>query len=453
MTVQGRVTLSILAGIAAGLLTWFVSDVSQIMRFPDVVGPLTAAQARQQQIICMVFGGLVGAFLGVADGLAVGSTARIPRAAGVGVLVGIVAGTLGLLLGQSLFGHLYVANAANPVAFVGNIFARALGWGFIGALVGTADGWRKLSFRVGWNGFLGGAIGGVLGGTTFEIVPLVVLGLERPGILSRLAGFVITGAAIGLFVALVQQLLKEAWIRVVVGRNEGREYLVDKAETKIGRAELSDVPLFGDTHIARTHAVLIAQPGGRFVLRDEGGPAGTLVNGERITGAVPVRDGDTIQIGGRTLIFHERLTRRRTEAAPKDVAAPRPAATGLPSLADSLPPLTPAGIGAAPVLTNGSGGPPPVGPRLVATSGPYAGRTFPLEAEAVIGRDPGCDISLAGDYKASRTHARLVREGAAFVIEDTGSTNGTFVNGQRVTRQTLVQGDTVIIGGTAFRLE
>src|SRR3712207_8247138 len=49
----------------------------------------------------------------------------------------------------------------------------------------------------------------------------------------------------------------QAWFRVLVGRNEGKEYLVDKEETRIGRAELADVPLFGDPRIARTHAILV----------------------------------------------------------------------------------------------------------------------------------------------------------------------------------------------------
>jgi hypothetical protein len=57
-----------------------------------------------------------------------------------------------------LFGVLYVPQSQNPFSFVRNVFARALGWAFIGALAGTADGWRKWSFRVGRNGFIGGLL-------------------------------------------------------------------------------------------------------------------------------------------------------------------------------------------------------------------------------------------------------------------------------------------------------
>jgi hypothetical protein len=240
----------------------------------------------------------------------------------VGALVGLIGGLFGILLGSGVFGLLYVQRPGmNPAAFVWNVLARAAGWAFIGALAGTADGWRKWSFRVGRNGFIGGLIGGLIGGTTFEIVPYLAPGMTRPGVLSRLFGFVITGAMIGLFVALVQQLLKEAWVRVMVGRNEGREYLVEKAQTTIGRSELCDVPLFGDPSVERTHAVIAARPDGRFVLRDNNTQGGTIVNDERVSPGngegVLLRDGDRIRIAGRTLIFHERYTQRRRAPAPK----------------------------------------------------------------------------------------------------------------------------------------
>ena len=458
MNAYSRIVLFTLAGLAAGLLTWFVSDLSGLMRFPDTVGDMTPAEVRQQQIICMVFGGLVGALLGTSDGLAAGSAARIPRAAGVGLFVGTISGLLGLLLGQPFFGALYVTGSSNPVHFLGNVLARAIGWGFIGALVGTADGWRKLSVRVGRNGLIGGFLGGFIGGAVFEVVPYLLLGLPRPGIVSRFFSFVITGGAIGLFVALVQELLKEAWLRVEVGRNEGKEYLIDKAETQIGRSELSDVPLFGDPAIERTHAVLQARDGGRWVLRDDS-RAGVSVNGERIDGERPVRDGDRIRIGNRTLVFRERLTRQRTVAPRRDVgAAPRPAAlAGAATLSESL--QAPAaratdssGSGAAARPAAVLDGPPPgAGPHLIATSGPHAGATFALKALVVIGRDPGNDVALPSDTKASRIHARLLRDSGNFVIEDVSSTNGTFVNGQKVTRQTLAPGDTVLVGETHLR--
>lgn len=463
--VTGRVILFTLAGTLAGLLTWFFSDLSGIIRLPDSVD-LTPEQARMQVYVAMFFGVMIGILLGAADTLASGVKGQWPKILGIGAGIGILAGIFGISLGMAFFGWLYVTETTNPLSFVRNVIARAIGWAFIGAIAGTADGFRKWSFRVGRNGFIGGAIGGLLGGTTFEIIPYLLVGFRSPGVISRLFAFLITGAMIGLFIALVQQLLKEAWIRVVVGRNEGKEYLVEKVETKIGRAEVSDVPLFGDPNIARTHAVLVALPSGQYALRDTSGGAGLIVNGERITPDQPqiVRNGDQIQIANRLLVFHERLTKNRTAPAPRDVnRGPRPNAalspSALPSLSD-LPPAAPpnGGAGAFPSspssLIPHPSSLPGGGGRLIATDGPHAGAAFTLRPGATIGREPGLDVALTSDTKASRRHAQIVADGAGMAIEDLGSTNGTYVNGQRiVARQPLVPGDTVTIGTTLLRVE
>lgn len=471
-SLTGKIILFVLAGIAAGLFTWIVSDGSGFIRLSDSVGTLSRQEATYYQIIFMAWGGAIGVLLGVADALTSGSPPQWLKIVGFGLLVGILSGVIGGAFGMAFFGPLYVSHARTPVDFLRNVLARGIGWAFIGALAGTAPGWRKLSFRVGRNGFIGGLLGGLLGGTTFEIIPYLLVGFTRPGPISRLFGFVITGAMIGLFVALVHELLKEAWIRVVVGRNEGKEILIEKVETRIGRAELSDVPLFGDPQIARTHAVLVAQPDGRYILRDTGeSTLGVFLNGERIPGERPVRSGDQIQVGGRTLVFYERQTRTRTAPAPKDIAPtprPTPAMTGgagLPSLSELPAPGEQgySGMGASSgfAVSSAYGGSPAgrgselatSSARLIATSGPHTGAAFTLHPGATLGRDPGADVALPADSKASRIHARIVSDGTGYAIEDAGSTNGTFVNGQRITRQPLVTGDAVLIGTTSLRFE
>jgi Inner membrane component of T3SS, cytoplasmic domain/Domain of unknown function (DUF1707) len=69
-----------------------------------------------------------------------------------------------------------------------------------------------------------------------------------------------------------------------------------------------------------------------------------------------------------------------------------------------------------------------------------------------IGRDDGCDLVLR-DISVSRLHARLERSGTGWLLEDLGSTNGTRLNGWRVSGQVLVQpGDHVSFGGAGFLL-
>jgi pSer/pThr/pTyr-binding forkhead associated (FHA) protein len=77
--------------------------------------------------------------------------------------------------------------------------------------------------------------------------------------------------------------------------------------------------------------------------------------------------------------------------------------------------------------------------------------SFPISGnQAIIGREEGLDISLQ-DPEASRRHSRVSWQGGQFVIEDLGSTNGTFVNGVQITgAQVLNPGDSVGIGQTAL---
>jgi hypothetical protein len=93
------------------------------------------------------------------------------------------------------------------------------------------------------------------------------------------------------------------------------------------------------------------------------------------------------------------------------------------------------------------------GPRLVAVQGVYMGQVFPLGGEATIGRDPGTEVPLAEDTTVSRRHARIRASDGGYRLEDLGSSNGTFVNGGRVTEAPLRPGDEVSIGGTRFRFE
>jgi pSer/pThr/pTyr-binding forkhead associated (FHA) protein len=71
--------------------------------------------------------------------------------------------------------------------------------------------------------------------------------------------------------------------------------------------------------------------------------------------------------------------------------------------------------------------------RLVIRSGPTAGKIFPLEKnELFVGRDLNNEVVI-NDPEVSRRHARLYAQGNSYVLEDLGSTNGTFVTGQRLT--------------------
>jgi two-component system cell cycle response regulator len=87
---------------------------------------------------------------------------------------------------------------------------------------------------------------------------------------------------------------------------------------------------------------------------------------------------------------------------------------------------------------------------IVVLAGVSAGEMFKLTADAtIVGRGPKVGVRV-NDEGVSREHCRLVREGEKIVLEDLGSTNGTFCNGVRVDRRELVDGDKIMVGSTTI---
>jgi diguanylate cyclase (GGDEF)-like protein len=87
---------------------------------------------------------------------------------------------------------------------------------------------------------------------------------------------------------------------------------------------------------------------------------------------------------------------------------------------------------------------------LVVLAGSNVGEMHKIDKPAtVMGRGDKVDIRLV-DEGISREHAQLVREGDSTFLEDMQSTNGTFCNGRRVTRQSLSDGDKILLGSTTI---
>jgi len=486
MSLQAKTFLNLLAGGLAGVLAWTLTDLTGW--FADVLGASEVINGGKYLLWGAIFGLLLGLLLAVVDSLSLESRRRMTETLALGAGIGAFGGWVGLWLGQTVFG-IIVGTGGNEITSPGRFFvlllARALGWGLIGGIVGAAQGAPSRSPLVARQGAFGGLIGGFLGGTAFQILN----GLGFAAITSRLVALVAVGALAGFFVGVVQNLFKQAWIRVVLGKNEGKEYLISKPITTVGRGELSDIGLYGDPNIAPTHIAiesLAAQNRHRLRFVGEGGKRGTsyappLVNGQPVANEIWLADGDTIQIGRRTLLFHEKAT-RRSGASPAPVGQGVPAvpagatryvgqelagASAVPSPVPARPALTTpdeivAQMGAAPVSDAtvlspgmsgaGMGG---AGTRLICVQGPYAGQSFPLShAPATIGRAPEQTIPLPADTSISRLHARITYAEGRHLLADGGSSNGTFVNGSRVAdARPLSSGDTIVLGDTALRYE
>jgi len=89
---------------------------------------------------------------------------------------------------------------------------------------------------------------------------------------------------------------------------------------------------------------------------------------------------------------------------------------------------------------------------LIYPQGPDMGRRFPLDKdEFVLGRGSDCDIQVDRD-SVSRRHAKIVREGENWGVEDLNSTNGSYVNDVQITARTALRdGDLVKIGAAIFK--
>ena len=84
----------------------------------------------------------------------------------------------------------------------------------------------------------------------------------------------------------------------------------------------------------------------------------------------------------------------------------------------------------------------------VMSEGKTASKRYNLRSETIIGRDAGCQICLDDEF-ISQLHARVVDNQGRYILEDLGSTNGTYVNGRKINYPVdLRHGDRIKIGGT-----
>ncbi len=254
---------------------------------------------------------LTGALLGMIVASAIGAVDALLNAVGfqrflrVGLclFLGLLGGLFGGLVGEFLHDMLHL-----PVF---------IGWMLTGICIGASpgifdllrslltQGEKWLAVKKTLSGMLGGLLGGFLGGLPFGFL------MESTAIpRSNLAiGLVILGLCIGLFIGLVQVALKEAWLKVAKGFRAGRELMLSKDETTIGRAESCDLGLFGDNQIERLHA-RIRLKNNRYLLDDAETPGGTYLNDERISSPTPLRSGDKIRVGNAVIEFGERQKRK-----------------------------------------------------------------------------------------------------------------------------------------------
>jgi hypothetical protein len=239
----------------------------------------------------VIIGLFIAAFLASIEALSVGQWRQALRGVKSGAIFGAIGGAAGLVGGEVLFDILH------------GLVGRVVGWALLGVVVGLGVGWASGSAARKRNGALGGLIGGALGGLFYQ-----TLTASFPQFFGRAIAIIVLGALIGFFIGLVGELLKRGWLMVIRSHSrnarEGREYPLTKPVTIIGRAEESDIGLFGDQSVLAHHAI-IRREGHNFVIAPAGGGQ-VLVNRHPVAGRQALRSGDRLEVGGTLFIFRER---------------------------------------------------------------------------------------------------------------------------------------------------
>jgi type III secretion system (T3SS) inner membrane Yop/YscD-like protein len=233
----------------------------------------------------------IAAFLASIEALSVGQWRQALRGIQTGAIIGAIGGAIGLIVGEFAFD------------FLGGFNGRILGWSVLGLLVGLGVGSATRSSARRRNGAIGGLVGGALGGFCYQ-----ALTATFPQAFGRAIAIIVLGALIGFFIGLVSELLKHSWLMVVRSQSrnarEGREYPLNKPVTIIGRAEESDIGLFGDQTVMARHAIIRNEGKNFFVSPTSGGQV--IVNRQTINGRCPLRSGDRVEVGGTLFLFRER---------------------------------------------------------------------------------------------------------------------------------------------------
>ena len=228
---------------------------------------------------------------------------------------------------------------------------------------------------------------------------------------------------------------------------DGREYRVGAEPLSFGRDAASDVVVSGN-EVSRRHAEIRTDPEGYLLL--DLSSNGTYVNGERIGKAHSLARADVIRIGNDEFRFYADAAmgaaaaqdRVSTPAAQSSIPATPPpgAAHRLSDTMHGLPDTqpgrkTPPSAEAAPLAS------------LLFRSGDFKGKRLPIKVPvANIGRGDYNDVVIS-DASVSTMHAKLQRREAIWILTDLGSTNGTFVEGERISGEAaLTPGTTLKFG-------
>ena len=231
----------------------------------------------------------------------------------------------------------------------------------------------------------------------------------------------------------------------VVSLTDGREYAIAGTSLVFGRDATCDVVVPGKD-VSRRHAEIVQTPKGYLIV--DSSTNGTMVNDTRIEGQRLLARADVITIGEEKFRFYA-----DTAATPPPPSSPPPGpAASAPEAVSPSP--TPAPAAREQLKETFHGVPAPVLGNFLIRAGALKGQRLNIKTPVVnIGRADYNDLVLP-DESVSTTHAKLQRREGVWVLVDLDSTNGTFVDGERIKGEApLAPGATVRFGDVSAVFE
>ena len=429
-----------LAGAGGGLLSFFVGEI--IGQYTDSTG----GQPTNDIVGLVVGAGLWSGAIGVTIGAAILIYDNLRSLRGQW--------HRDLLLALPLFFALsFVGGLAGQISylFVQNAVTRGIGWALMGAAIGVGLGFVRRDVLQAARGAMGGALGGFIGGFIFD--GLTSVSDAGGGSLSRLVGQIIMGALIALLMRVVQDAMKGAWLLgISSGAYEGKEYPLNTARVTVGRDDSNAIALFREEKLPPKMGAFVSQNEQWFWQGEA-----IEINGIPRENA-PLTPGDTLQIGATKFRFQTRSTRAATPNYPPPIASPHesyapppanaPATANAPTVAD---------WGQSTAATAPANAPTIRATMPTFTLSSLQGKSIAIPdcaQPASLGRTETNEIVIA-DAGVSSRHAQLQWRNGALQITDLGSTNGTFVNGEKLApnvARKLKNGDRLRFGKLDFQL-
>ena len=293
-----------------------------------------------------------------------------------------------------------------------------------------------------------------------------------------LADAIAVGVVLGLTMLMSDRVSRAGSIRLIYGRNEYRDWSLDHTANRIGSSEV-EIPIRGFQGVETVHACIFRQ-GNQFVLDSQHFPG--FVNGYPVSQAM-LNHGDVIQLGEARLVFYARGAVRSTgqewtqqsrmqphpgmvpQSGPfpgkSQPGMPMPGPMGQPihgQFPQPAPGQMPNPVGAPlmqPVPAPMPVAQHPSAPRFFLVD--LAGKELPLQMGTnSVGREVGNTVCFPANGTVSRAHASISIEPTGAFVSDSGSANGTRVNGTPTAGPTpLKDGDTVSFGSAnlTFRVQ